>query len=82
MAKSKKNRVAYREFGNSSNDEALARGIPDLPPSQQNIRHLLLLQYWTIEQSGNKNHWRAEILGFRTQLRTYLTTNLHNYLAN
>ena len=36
--KSNKNRVAYREFGNSSNDEALARGIPDLPPSQQNIR--------------------------------------------
>ena len=48
----------------------------------QIIRHSLLLQYWTIEQERNKNHWRAEILGFRTQLRKYLTTNLHNYLAN
>ncbi|MGK7892092.1 MAG: DUF29 domain-containing protein [Xenococcus sp. (in: cyanobacteria)] len=48
---------------------------------EQIIRHLLLLQYWTIEQERNQNHWRAEILGFRTQLRNYLTTNLHNYLA-
>ncbi|ELS01533.1 translation initiation factor eIF-1/SUI1-like protein [Xenococcus sp. PCC 7305] len=37
-SKSKKNRVAYREFGNSSNDAALARATPDLPPQQQNIR--------------------------------------------
>ena len=49
---------------------------------EQIIRHSLLLQYWIIEQERNKNHWRAEILGFRTQLRKYLTTNLHNYLAN
>ena len=49
---------------------------------EQIIRHSLLLQYWTIEQERNQNHWRAEILGFRTQLRKYLTTNLHNYLAN
>ena len=49
---------------------------------EQIIRHLLLLQYGTREQERNKNHWRAEILGFRTQLRKYLTTNLHNYLAN
>ena len=49
---------------------------------EQIIRHLLLLQYWTIEQEINKNHWRAEIQSFRTQLRKYLTTNLRNYLAN
>ncbi len=49
---------------------------------EQIIRHSLLLQYWIIEQERNKNYWRAEILGFRTQLRKYLTTNLHNYLAN
>ncbi len=49
---------------------------------EQIIRHLLLLQYWTIEQERNQNHWRAEIQGFRTQLRKYLTANLHNYLAN
>jgi hypothetical protein len=49
---------------------------------EQAIRHLLLLQYWTDEQARNKNHWRAEIQGFRTQLRKYLTTNLYNYLAD
>jgi Domain of unknown function DUF29 len=49
---------------------------------EQIIRHLLLLQYWTIEQEINKNHWRAEIIGFRTQIKKYLTTNLHNYLAD
>jgi hypothetical protein len=49
---------------------------------EQIIRHILLLQYWTIEYEMNKNHWRAEIQGFRTQLRKYLTTNLHNHLIN
>lgn len=49
---------------------------------EQIIRHLLLLQYWRAEQERNKNHWRAEIQSFRTQLRKYLTTNLHNYLSN
>jgi GTP1/Obg family GTP-binding protein len=49
---------------------------------EQINRHLLLLQYWTTEQSSNQNHWRAEIQSFRTQLRKYLTTNLQNYLDN
>ena len=49
---------------------------------EQLIRHLLLLQYWTVEQERNKNHWRAEIVNFRTQLRKYLTANLRNYLAD
>lgn len=49
---------------------------------EQIIRHLLLLQYWTVERERNKNHWQAEIQSFRTQLRKYLTTNLHNYLDN
>ncbi len=31
-------RIAYQEFGSSSNSEALERGIQDLPPQQQNIR--------------------------------------------
>ncbi len=48
---------------------------------EQIIRHLLLLQYWTIEVERNQNHWRAEIQSFRTQLRKYLTTNLRNYLV-
>jgi glucan biosynthesis protein len=49
---------------------------------EQIIRHLLLLQYWEIEYERNKNHWRAEIQGFRTQLRKYLTTNLQNHLVD
>jgi hypothetical protein len=49
---------------------------------EQVIRHLLLLQYWLVEYEINKNHWRAEIQSFRTQLRKYLTTNLHNYLID
>ena len=47
---------------------------------EQIIRHLLLLQYWEAEKDRNRNHWRAEIQSFRTQLRKYLTTNLQNYL--
>ncbi|MDJ0511510.1 MAG: DUF29 domain-containing protein [Crocosphaera sp.] len=47
---------------------------------EQIIRHLLLLQYWEAEKERNRNHWRAEIQSFRTQLRKYLTTNLQNYL--
>lgn len=36
--KSKKNKVVYQEFGNSSNSNAFARAVPDLPPQQQDIR--------------------------------------------
>jgi translation initiation factor 1 len=31
-------RMAYREFGSSSNDAALERAVPNLPPEQQNLR--------------------------------------------
>lgn len=31
-------RVVYREFGSTSEPEALERGVPDLPPNQQNVR--------------------------------------------
>ena len=48
---------------------------------EQIIRHLLLLQYWTIEEIS-QNHWRAEIQSFRTQLRKYLTKNLQTYLGD
>lgn len=48
---------------------------------EQVIRHLLLYQYWTAEFKRNANHWEAEIVGFRTQLRRRLTTNLRNHLA-
>ena len=36
--KSKKNKVVYQEFGNSSNTDAFARAVPDLPPQQQDLR--------------------------------------------
>ena len=36
--KSKKTKIVYQEFGNSSNNDALAKAVPNLPPQQQNIR--------------------------------------------
>jgi predicted unusual protein kinase regulating ubiquinone biosynthesis (AarF/ABC1/UbiB family) len=44
------------------------------------IRHLLLLQYWTSEYDYNANHWKAEIMSFRSQLNEDLTQNLRNHL--
>ncbi|NJR51163.1 MAG: translation initiation factor [Leptolyngbyaceae cyanobacterium CSU_1_3] len=37
-AKPRHDRVVYSEFGNANNSDALERGVPDLPPNQQNIR--------------------------------------------
>jgi translation initiation factor 1 len=31
-------KIAYQEFGNFDNSEALVRGVPDLPPNQQDLR--------------------------------------------
>lgn len=31
-------RYAYREFGGSQNPDTFERGVPDLPPNQQQIR--------------------------------------------
>ncbi|MEI6328327.1 MAG: DUF29 domain-containing protein [Pseudanabaena sp. ELA645] len=47
---------------------------------EQIIRHLLLLQYWTIEAEYNSVHWQEEIYTFRTQLGRKITANLGNYL--
>jgi hypothetical protein len=47
---------------------------------EQVIRHLLLMQYWTTESDYNTNHWKAEIMSFRTQLNEDLTQNLRNHL--
>jgi hypothetical protein len=47
---------------------------------EQIIRHLLLWQYWTAEHDYNANHWRAEIMSFRTQINEDLTQNLRNHL--
>jgi len=48
---------------------------------EQVIRHCLLCEYWQAEVERNGNHWRAEIVGFRSQLRRRLTTNLKNHLV-
>ena len=44
------------------------------------IRHILMCQYWQSEARINGNHWRAEIIGFRSQLDRRLTTNLRHHL--
>jgi hypothetical protein len=63
--------------------EALGRNDKNAVESllEQVIRHLLLLQYWTEKFENNEYHWKAEIIGFRTQLKRKLTTNLRNHLA-
>jgi hypothetical protein len=48
---------------------------------EQIIRHLLLLNYWESEYKLNYRHWKAEIVGFRTQLNDRITTNFYNYLS-
>ena len=35
--KSKQNRIAYQEFG-TDNSQVFERGVPELPPSQQDLR--------------------------------------------
>ena len=49
---------------------------------QQIIRHCLLLQFWISEREYNQAHWRSEIINFKDELNTYLTTNLRNYLEH
>ena len=43
--------------------------------------HLLLIEYWHEQSEWNRNHWEAEITGFRLQLNNKLTTNLRKHLA-
>jgi hypothetical protein len=64
--------------------ESLSRSEKNAVESllEQVIRHLLLYQFWTEEFDHNGHHWRAEIIGFRTQLRRKLTTNLRNHLRD
>ncbi len=58
MPKSSKNKVVYREFG-TDDSEALERAVPDLPPSQQNIR----IQ---ASRSGRKGKTVTVVTGFVT----------------
>ena len=43
--------------------------------------HLLLIEYWYEQSEWNRNHWEAEITGFRLQLNNKLTTNLRKHLV-
>jgi len=46
---------------------------------RQIIIHLLLIEYWEVE-SINRRHWAAEIVNFRSELETDMTTNLRKHL--
>jgi hypothetical protein len=46
------------------------------------IIHLLLCQFWRAEAEYNLNHWKTELISFRSQIERLLTTNLRNYLEN
>lgn len=50
--------MAYQEFGNTSNSDALERSVRDLPPQQQNIR----IQ---ATRSGRKGKTVTVITGFQ-----------------
>lgn len=63
--------------------EALVRGEKSAVESLtiNIIAHLLYCEFWD-EERRNLNHWRSEIVNFRTQLESKLTTNLKNYLSD
>ena len=60
--KSKQNRIAYQEFGQVETP-ALARGVPDLPPNQQDLR----IQ---ATRSGRKGKTVTVITGFQHKPET------------
>ncbi|MCC5663496.1 DUF29 domain-containing protein [Nostoc sp. CHAB 5784] len=49
---------------------------------RQIIIHILLLQYWQVENERNSRHWIGEIKTFRYDLNNHLTTNLINKLQD
>lgn len=51
-------RIAYQEFGNVDNSQALKRGVPNLPPNQQDLR----IQ---TTRSGRKGKTVTIITGFQ-----------------
>ncbi|MGF1590790.1 MAG: translation initiation factor [Pleurocapsa sp.] len=61
--KSHQNRIAYQEFGNADNSQALTRGVPDLPPNKQDLR----IQ---ATRSGRKGKTVTTIAGFQHQSET------------
>ncbi|MCU0570580.1 MAG: translation initiation factor [Oculatellaceae cyanobacterium Prado106] len=57
------NRVIYSEFGSSSHSDALERGVPDLPPNQQNLRV-------QASRKGRKGKTVTVITGFQASPET------------
>lgn len=56
-------RVVYSEFGTPNSSEALERGVPDLPPNQQNVRV-------QASRTGRKGKTVTVITGFQTKPET------------
>ena len=54
---------AYQEFGNTDNSQAIERGVPDLPPQQQDLR----IQ---ATRSGRKGKTVTIITGFQHKPET------------
>ena len=61
--KSNRQRIAYQEFGNTDNSQALERGVPDLAPNQQDLR----IQ---ATRSGRKGKTVTIITGFQHKSET------------
>ncbi len=63
-SKNKKNdRVAYSEFGNSSNSAAFEKATPELPPNQQNLKV-------QATRKGRKGKTVTVISGFQSKSET------------
>jgi translation initiation factor 1 len=60
---SQKKRIAYQEFGNVNNSEALVRATPELPPQQQQLRV-------QASRKGRKGKTVTEITGFQCKPET------------
>jgi translation initiation factor 1 len=61
--KAKQKAIAYQEFGNVDNSQAMARGVPDLPPKQQDLR----IQ---ATRSGRKGKTVTIVTGFQHKPET------------
>jgi translation initiation factor 1 len=59
----KSDRVVYSEFGNAANPDAFARGVPDLPPNQQNLKV-------QATRKGKGGKTVTEITGFQAKPET------------